>query len=104
MYRRRRLVALVVVVGVVIAVVMAARALAAAVTLPPAPASSQVAPVVSGPAPLPGGEVYVVQPGDTLWSIAGRVAPGVDRRDVVDRLAAQRGDGPLRPGERILLP
>lgn len=29
---------------------------------------------------------YVVEPGDTLWSIARRVAPGRDPRPVVDGL------------------
>ena len=29
---------------------------------------------------------YVVEPGDTLWSIARRVAPGHDPRPVVDAL------------------
>jgi hypothetical protein len=29
---------------------------------------------------------YVVQPGDTLWSIARRIAPGRDPRPVVDEM------------------
>jgi LysM repeat protein len=47
-----------------------------------------------------------VQPGDTLWSIAGDVAPGVDRRVVVDRIVDlnQLGSGDLRAGERIAVP
>ncbi len=35
------------------------------------------------PAP---GAVVTVQPGDTLWSIAGQVAPGHDPRQVVERI------------------
>jgi predicted Zn-dependent protease len=30
--------------------------------------------------------VITVQPGDTLWSIAGQVAPGRDPRAVIERL------------------
>jgi len=37
------------------------------------------------PAAVPG-SVVTVQPGDTLWSIAGQVAPGHDPRRVVERL------------------
>src|SRR3712207_3558261 len=34
---------------------------------------------------------YVVEPGDTLWSIARRVAPGRDPRPVVDGLIEANG-------------
>lgn len=44
---------------------------------------------------------YVVQPGDSLWSIAERLAPGRDPRPVVDALTTARGDGPLVPGEVV---
>jgi hypothetical protein len=47
--------------------------------------------------------VYVVQPGDTLWSIAERVVPGEDPRPIVDRLAEQAGGSALRPGQRLSL-
>ena len=33
--------------------------------------------------------VYHVQPGDTLWSIAGKLAPAKDPREVVDDLMRQ---------------
>ena len=49
--------------------------------------------------------VYVVQPGDTLWSIAERITP--DDRDIrhtVDRLAASTGGAMLQPGQRVVLP
>ena len=49
--------------------------------------------------------VYVVQPGDTLWSIAERVSPdGRDIRHTVDRLSAVTGGSLLHPGQRIVLP
>ena len=48
---------------------------------------------------------YVVESGDTLWSIARRVAPGRDPRPVVDRLieANDLGDG-LRAGQELSIP
>ncbi|MGH9188157.1 MAG: LysM peptidoglycan-binding domain-containing protein [Acidimicrobiales bacterium] len=47
---------------------------------------------------------YVVQPGDTLWSIARAVAPEGDVRIVVDQLADLNGGAGLRVGQRLLLP
>ena len=47
--------------------------------------------------------VYVVEPGDTLWSIAERIAPGEDPRPIVHRLARQAGGASLRPGQRLTL-
>ncbi len=44
---------------------------------------------------------YVVQPGDTLWSIAGIVAPDEDPRSVVDELRDSRDSDLLLPGEVI---
>ncbi len=49
--------------------------------------------------------IYVVQPGDTLWSIAGSINPeGRDVRSMVDRLAELAGGPILQPGQRIVLP
>ena len=56
------------------------------------------------PAPAASGEVHVVEAGDTLWSIARQVAPGVDRRVAVDDLLALNGEGPLRIGQHLQLP
>ncbi|HEY8217176.1 MAG TPA: hypothetical protein VIH82_08580 [Acidimicrobiia bacterium] len=46
----------------------------------------------------------VARPGDTLWAIVSRLAPGEDPRPLVDELVAQRGTATLQPGERIRLP
>ena len=49
--------------------------------------------------------IYVVQPGDTLWSIAERVnPPGRDLRYTVDRLSEVTGGSLLHPGQRIVIP
>jgi LysM domain len=48
---------------------------------------------------------YVVEPGDTLWSIARRVAPGRDPRPVVDGLIeANNLHGGLQAGQELSIP
>ena len=49
--------------------------------------------------------IYVVESGDTPWSIARRVAPGQDPRPVVDRLikANDVRDG-LQAGQELSIP
>jgi hypothetical protein len=48
---------------------------------------------------------YVVEPGDTLWSIARRVAPGRDPRPVVDGLIeANDVGGGLQAGQELSIP
>ena len=57
-----------------------------------------------GPGPDTG-QVVVVEPGDTLWSIAKEHYPNRDPRPVVDRMTAQLGGrSAIWPGERITLP
>ncbi len=48
--------------------------------------------------------LVIVQPGDTLWDIAGRVAPDVDRRKAVDQLAEIAGGARLEVGQRLEIP
>jgi LysM domain len=48
----------------------------------------------------------VVMPGETLWSIAGEIAPHSDRRDTIDRIVefnALSTPG-LQTGQRIAIP
>ncbi|KQX64569.1 hypothetical protein ASD06_09500 [Angustibacter sp. Root456] len=47
-----------------------------------------------------------VAPGDTLWSIAGEVAPSEDRRDTVARILElnARDTSGVRAGDRIAVP
>jgi hypothetical protein len=48
---------------------------------------------------------YTVKPGDTLWSIARRIAPSQDPRPVVDQLIADNHlRGTLQAGQAIDLP
>jgi nucleoid-associated protein YgaU len=44
---------------------------------------------------------YVVQPGDTLWSIARRAQPSGDVRPLVQAMDHSRRGAPLQVGERI---
>src|SRR3954466_16069571 len=54
------------------------------------------------PGRLPHVRTVVVEPGDSLWSIAGRIAPGSDPRAVVDAIAEARGGTTaVAPGETI---
>jgi hypothetical protein len=47
---------------------------------------------------------YLVQPGDTLWSIARHLHPDEDPRPLVDQLATQVPGGSLQAGQRLVLP
>jgi hypothetical protein len=48
-------------------------------------------------------QVYVVQPGDSLWSIAERVADGGDPRPIVASLREQQGDAEVEVGDRLTI-
>ena len=48
--------------------------------------------------------VHVVQPGDTLWTIARALQPSGDIRPLVHRLQSTVGGRALQPGQRVLLP
>ena len=49
---------------------------------------------------------HVVQPGETLWQLARRAAPGRDTRETVDRLirANDLDGGLIVPGQQLVLP
>ena len=51
--------------------------------------------------PLSLGAPYVVQPGDTVWSVARRLHPDGDVRPLVDRLVAAHDGSTLAVGEVI---
>lgn len=66
----------------------------AAATLPD-PAAAPAAPADP--------EVYVVRPGDTVWSIASSLQPEGDVRPLVDQLTERAGGSGLQAGQRIAL-
>jgi LysM domain len=47
---------------------------------------------------------YIVQPGDTLWSIAVRLDPNGDPRPLVAQMADEVGGDAVNPGEHLVLP
>lgn len=87
--RRRRLALVLVVAAVVLTCVGLLR-----VTAPDV--------VGSDNSPQPISEaVYVVQPGDTLWTIAERLAPDMDPRPIVAELRQRHGGSELQVGDRL---
>lgn len=99
-FRRRRLAALVLAVVLSATGVVGVRALAG---LAEVGGTSGPRPVEAPPAPV-AGQRYVVQPGDTLWTIALRVAPDDDPREVVAALREANGGDPMvEAGTELLL-
>lgn len=92
-YRRRRLAALAFLVLTTVVVLLLANAV--------------LARSAGGGTPTPvagtSAAVHVVEPGDTLWSIARELDPSADVRLVVDRLAELNGGAPLQVGQRLQL-
>ena len=100
--RRRRL------VGAVVVALVAASCIWLAFQAHPGasgggPLTTTGAPAVLG-AHRAAVHVWVVRPGDTVWGIVESMGVKGDPRPVVDGLAAQVGDRPLQPGERLVLP
>jgi Tfp pilus assembly protein FimV len=98
-YRRRRLVVAVALLAALVGGIVLANAAVASTAggghhLPAAGSVS----VAGAPA------TYVVQPGDTLWSIAAATAPDLDVRLAVDRLVEVNGRAPLVVGQALELP
>ena len=97
-YWRRRVVALVVAVVAVVALVSGARSAAGALGIVPA----------SGPERTPASSAavhtYVVQPGDTVWSIARRLRGDGDVRPLVHQIVRVNGSANLQIGDRLQLP
>ena len=94
--RRRRTVGVGVVLAALVLLAMPLHALGA-VTLDGRPTPGGT---VAGLAP---GSVYVVQPGDTIASIASRVDPAA-ARGIAREVAASTGSSTVVPGEHVVIP
>jgi len=93
MYRQRRIAVAVVALALVVATVV--------VVSPSGP--STVSPTAAVAATHSG--TYEVAAGDTLWSIAARLDPDADRRQVVALLAdANGGSTAVWPGQHLVVP
>lgn len=83
-------------------VVMVVLAMAASIAGWVAGPGSGVDPVGAGTTPE-AQTIVVVQPGDTLWSIAADLDPDGDLRATVDRLADRNGGSTLTVGQRLVV-
>ena len=89
-YRRRRVLAALVGLGLVLTIARAGSALGGL--------------TLASPERLPHVQHVVVQPGDTLWSIAQRAVPGHDVRPVVDAMARTLGTTTVVAGQTVAVP
>jgi nucleoid-associated protein YgaU len=100
-YRRRRLaVLLATTAAVLLAPVAASRAVAAFRDVPASVPERRPAPATPSAARIG----YLVQPGDTLWSIARKLQPEGDVRALVHQLVDANGGADLDVGQRLVLP
>ena len=97
--RRRLMVLLAAVIAALLLVLAASRAAATFRDVPASVPERRPAPALSTSA-----SAYVVQPGDTLWSIARRMQPQGDVRPLVDELVHQNGGTDLAVGQRLAIP
>ena len=107
-YRRRRLVvgaiALVAVAGLTLLAVATLARLAGGTPSPAAGGATSPASAVASGAAGAAAPTVVVQPGDTLWTIAAAMDPSTDVRITVDRLQQLNGQDPIVVGEELQLP
>ena len=99
-YWRRRLTCLALLVG-------AAWLTVSALSGSPAIEQPSAAPTVFETAAgetLAAGQIVIVKPGDTLWSIARQLQPTGDLRPLVDRIAKINNGHSLIAGQALLLP
>jgi len=109
---RRRIVASLVVITIAAAACLGVRAMASrgdgAASLPTVTPNGSVILMTAAGTDLSGAfirgdQVYVVQPGDTLWSIASSLTDG-DIRSFVDELIDLNGTASVDVGQRLVLP
>ncbi len=90
LYRRRRVLAALVGLGLVLTIVRVGAALGGS--------------FLATPERLPHAQTVVVQPGDTLWSLAARTVPGHDVRPIVDQMEQALGTQTVFAGEQVSVP
>lgn len=104
-FRRRRLVAMVLLIGLAFTIQSTATSLIGAVwadqAVPGGTPAAQVVAPLEVPGPAGSRHEYVVQPGDSLWTIAERLQPAGDIRPLVDALSERAGSSSVRVGQRI---
>jgi len=107
-YQRRRLGVLAATITVIVVGYLALTGLGALLSPHSAGAAAAGASADAGASAAPSAAagaasaaVYVVQPGDTLWSIARQLRPSGDIRPLVDALAERAGSGPLVAGAAL---
>lgn len=119
-YVRRRLVVVLVALGLAIGIAVAAHSVLAdrggvpASTPAIRPANLEAAAVLSNPVPVvsaaPSSELvaqpvrYIIQPGDSLWSLAQRFRGHVGMSTYVSALVDANGGSTVRPGQLLELP
>ena len=106
-FRRRRLVVALVALGLVAVLTLLAISVMTRIAGgTPSPAAGELSPTSAAAASAAGvaAPTAVVQPGDTLWSIADEAVPGADVRITVDRIIALNGSSPIMVGEELELP
>jgi hypothetical protein len=107
-YRRRRLAAGLVAVAVLtVVLLLVSSAMARIAGGAPSSAAGDPSPTsaaASSAAGVAAPATVVVEPGDTLWTIAEAIAPDTDVRITVDQLVALNGSSPLVVGQELELP
>jgi hypothetical protein len=110
MYRRRRAVVLLALVVVALVAAIAVRPAlvgsggGALTATRSSGAGTDAAAQAAAPASQAGVHVYIVQPGDSIWSIVQGSGHRGDLRPLVDRIALQLDGRPLQPGQHLLIP
>jgi hypothetical protein len=107
-YRRRRATALALIATLAVVVVLLVGAVSTRLAGGGHPSAAAGASSPTSAVALRAAEVaatsWVVAPGDTLWSIASRIAPDQDVRETVDRLVELNGSRPISVGQHLRLP
>ena len=116
-YVRRRMLVVLVALGLMAAIGLSARAVLAdrggvpastpairSANPDAAPSPAAAAPVSAPAAAIAPGIQYIIQPGDSLWSLAERFHATKSLSSYVDDLVEANGGASIQPGQLITLP